>query len=141
MSRIYGDGLYLGNKDDAFSRDFMMEYPTAVLNVAYEIPKTDFAIDYMNIPLRNDDTCRILEFFNDAIEFIEKHLKMNNRVLVHCMGGISRSASFIIAYMMYKKSMRMMDAIDYVKSKRPCIDPNFNFLGQLYSYEYKLFKR
>lgn len=39
---------------------------------------------------------------------------------------------------MYKLSMSMNDAYDYVRSKKSNISPNFNFMGQLLDFERQL---
>ena len=44
------------------------------------------------------------EYMGQAIEFIRRCLKTTN-VLVHCMAGISRSATLVIAYLMTDKGM------------------------------------
>jgi len=55
-------------------------------------------------------------------------------VFVHCQGGISRSATIVIAYLMYKNNMTVNEASNYVKEHRPCICPNPNFMEQLEQY-------
>lgn len=55
-------------------------------------------------------------------------------MLVHCAGGVSRSASICIAYLMQSKRMSFQDAYLAVKKKRKCVKPNQNFVKQLKSY-------
>lgn len=62
------------------------------------------------------------------------------KVLVHCAGGVSRSASICIAYLMQKKNMSYQNAYLAVKKKRKCIKPNQNFVKQLKSYEKTIHK-
>ena len=74
-------------------------------------------------------------FFSSSLDSVEN---CGGRVLVHCVGGVSRSASVCIAYLMRSKRMSLREAYDYVKGKRSCIAPNINFMGQLLQYEGKL---
>ena len=57
------------------------------------------------------------------------------RVLVHCRAGVSRSATVCIAYIMQKQGLSLDSAYEFVKSKRPVIDPNINFIRQLQKFE------
>lgn len=51
-------------------------------------------------------------------------------VLIHCIMGISRSATIAIAYLMIKKGLRAKEAVEKVKKARD-IRPNDGFLKQL----------
>ena len=127
--------LYLGSMEDAFSETFMKKHPTAVLNVTKEICKSPYSVDYLCIPLTDKSSERIINHFSTAINFIDFNLKNGNRVLVHCFAGISRSASFVIAYIMNLYNLSLEDGRKFVKCKRPIINPNMGFIYQLYSYE------
>jgi protein-tyrosine phosphatase len=70
--------------------------------------------------------------------FIDENLKRNKKILVHCMAGISRSATLIIAYKMYRESIPFLNAYDQVKSLRPIISPNSGFIIKLVDWEYNL---
>ena len=62
--------------------------------------------------------------------FIMLFLK-GNKVLVHCQGGISRSPTLVIAYLVQKKNLTLGNSFELVREKRPIIDPNEGFLYQL----------
>lgn len=51
-------------------------------------------------------------------------------VLIHCIMGISRSATIAIAYLIIKKGFRAKEAVEKVKKARD-IRPNNGFLKQL----------
>ncbi|XP_037534721.1 dual specificity phosphatase DUPD1 isoform X2 [Nematolebias whitei] len=66
-----------------------------------------------------------------SAEFIHEALSHpQNKVLVHCVMGRSRSATLVLAYLMLKQSLTVVDAIEHVKQHR-CILPNHGFLKQL----------
>ena len=59
-------------------------------------------------------------------------------MLVHCLAGISRSATICIAYLMYAGRVSLDTAHDYLKHRRPLIAPNLNFMRQLAEFESQL---
>ena len=80
-------------------------------------------------------------FFNFVLNkylFISR--EKGSRVLVHCKMGISRSASVVIAYAMKAYNMSLEEAIQLVKKKRSCIQPNQAFVSQLKIYQVTTFK-
>jgi len=62
-----------------------------------------------------------------------------NRVLVHCLAGMSRSASIVIAYLLATTPMTAQEATEFVRSKRSIIQPNYAFAIQLEEYERRYF--
>lgn len=65
--------------------------------------------------------------------------KKNNVVLVHCLAGMSRSATCVIAYLLATTSMNTAEATAYVKARRSIIMPNYGFEKQLRIWEAKYF--
>lgn len=56
--------------------------------------------------------------------------KIPGKVLVHCMVGMSRSATCVLAYLMISRKMSAAEAIRTVRMHRD-IHPNEGFLQQL----------
>lgn len=59
-------------------------------------------------------------------------------MVVHCQAGVSRSATIVIAYLMKTKGWPYLEARNYLRSKRPIIEPNDGFVEQLQSFELEL---
>uniref|UniRef100_A0A3P9H4E8 Dual specificity phosphatase 16 n=1 Tax=Oryzias latipes TaxID=8090 RepID=A0A3P9H4E8_ORYLA len=133
--------LYLGCQRDVLNTDLMRENDIAyVLNASNTCPKPDFIPEshFLRVPV-NDSFCeKILPWLDRSVEFIERAKASNGRVLVHCLAGISRSATIAIAYIMKRMDLSLDEAYRFVKEKRPTISPNFNFLGQLLDFEKKI---
>ncbi|XP_060033260.1 dual specificity protein phosphatase 8 isoform X2 [Erinaceus europaeus] len=133
--------LYLGSQKDVLNEDLMTQNGISyVLNASSSCPKPDFICEsrFLRIPI-NDSYCeRLLPWLDKSIEFIDKAKLSSCQVIVHCLAGISRSATIAIAYIMKTMDMSSEDAYRFVKDRRPSISPNFNFLGQLLEYERSL---
>jgi len=54
---------------------------------------------------------------------------------VNCAVGMSRSPTFVIAYLMKTRKISLKDAYNIVKNARPKINPNRYFIEQLEAYE------
>ncbi|TRY99705.1 hypothetical protein DNTS_025242 [Danionella cerebrum] len=130
--------LYLGSQKDVLNKDLMAQNGiTYVLNASNTCPKPEFISEshFMRIPV-NDNYCeKLLPWLDKTNEFIDKAKVSNCRVIVHCLAGISRSATIAIAYIMKTMGLSSDDAYRFVKDRRPSISPNFNFLGQLLEFE------
>ena len=77
----------------------------------------------------------LLTHFEDSYEFIDHALQLNDKILVHCYFGISRSATLVIAYLMKKYKRSFSDTFEEIKGKRRFVEPNAGFLAQLKLYE------
>uniref|UniRef100_A0A8C5KH47 Dual specificity phosphatase 16 n=1 Tax=Jaculus jaculus TaxID=51337 RepID=A0A8C5KH47_JACJA len=133
--------LYLGCQRDVLNKELMQQNGIGyVLNASSTCPKPDFIPEahFLRVPV-NDSFCeKILPWLDKSVDFIEKAKASNGCVLVHCLAGISRSATIAIAYIMKRMDMSLDEAYRFVKEKRPTISPNFNFLGQLLDYEKRI---
>ena len=80
----------------------------------------------------------IKKYFESSYKYIDEAIKNKGNVLVHCHAGVSRSSSFVIAYIMKSQKKKCDTVLDIVKSKRNKINPNPGFILQLKEYEKEL---
>uniref|UniRef100_A0A3Q3QBE5 Dual specificity protein phosphatase n=2 Tax=Monopterus albus TaxID=43700 RepID=A0A3Q3QBE5_MONAL len=100
----------------------------------YEVMK----ITYMGIEAHDSCDFDISVHFCAAADFIHRALSSGGKVLVHCHVGVSRSATLVLAYLMLKQNLTLVEAICAVKDKRGII-PNRGFLRQLIKLNGQLF--
>ncbi|KAJ3640136.1 hypothetical protein Zmor_003452 [Zophobas morio] len=134
-------GLYLGDKYTAKDRRFLARTGfTHVLNAAegideYQVNTNQHFyrsanITYLGIPGHDRPSWNISVYFDEAARFIDQAVKSGGKVLVHCVVGISRSATLVIAYLMICKGMNAAEALAYT-FKRRRVYPNHGFLNHL----------
>lgn len=104
---------------------------TAVLGVSPQYPK-DF--EYLIIPVMDVESESIKPYLQNATYFIDTALYRGGKVLVHCMCGVSRSATVVAAWLLSRKRYTVENTIQMIKDKRVCIDPNQGFRSQLEAY-------
>lgn len=95
-------------------------------------------IDITNIVIRDSEDEDISKYFHMVSSIIDDNMENGIITLVHCMAGISRSASLVIAFIMRSRGIGYDDAFNEVRRLRKCIDPNDGFVRQLRTYEKKL---
>jgi protein-tyrosine phosphatase len=78
--------------------------------------------------------------FTPCAEFINDALKDGGKVLVHCWKGASRSAAIVAAYLIAKKEYTCVSAVNLMKERRSCVNPNEGFIQQLMEYENEITK-
>lgn len=77
----------------------------------------------------------------DSLSQVQMHHSNNqNRVLVHCAMGRSRSASMVIMYLMRKFQISFDTSFEIVKLRREIIDPNEGFIAKLKAFDREQFK-
>ena len=78
----------------------------------------------------------IIQYFGECLEFING----DEKTLVHCAAGASRSATIVIAYIMWKEKKKYEEASKFVRDKRFIVYPNLGFREQLKMFEELLIK-
>ncbi|KAF2194967.1 hypothetical protein K469DRAFT_722357 [Zopfia rhizophila CBS 207.26] len=89
--------------------------------------------EYIHIPWEHN-TDIVPDLFK-LVKVIEDRVQQGKRVLVHCQCGVSRSASLIVAYGLYKNpGISVQEAYDAVKKRSRWIGPNMNLIMQLQEF-------
>ncbi|KAL6053472.1 dual specificity phosphatase 12 [Balamuthia mandrillaris] len=90
---------------------------------------------YLEIRASDETTEDLLTHFETSTQWLEQALSNGGRVFCHCVAGISRSASLVIAFLMKKFDLSFDEAHRYLRGRRPVIAPNRGFVRQLKAYE------
>uniref|UniRef100_A0ABI7ZTZ0 Dual specificity phosphatase 22 n=1 Tax=Felis catus TaxID=9685 RepID=A0ABI7ZTZ0_FELCA len=73
--------------------------------------------------------------FKESIKFIHECRLRGEGCLVHCLAGVSRSVTLVIAYIMTVTDFGWEDALHTVRAGRSCANPNLGFQRQLQEFE------
>jgi protein-tyrosine phosphatase len=74
------------------------------------------------------------EYFEITNNFIDDALDNDEKILIHCMVGRSRSVTILAAYIMKITGMNVENTLKSIKNKRSMIEPNEYFILQLEGY-------
>ncbi|KAI9513226.1 protein-tyrosine phosphatase-like protein [Russula earlei] len=126
--------LYIGNLAAAKSVDLRRQHGiTHVVSVCPDHPLQ--GPHHMIIPVQDSEYDDILIYLPEACRFIRNALEGGGRVLVHCLMGVSRSATVVAAYLMSTCHISVHKALSAVKRVRPQIQPNYGFIKELHAFE------
>jgi len=93
--------------------------------------------EYIHIPWEHNTD--IVPDLMRLVKLIDERVRSGKRVLVHCQCGVSRSATLVVAYGLYKNpSTSVQEAYDAVKKKSKWIGPNMNLIMQLQEFRSSL---
>jgi predicted protein tyrosine phosphatase len=143
---LVNEQIYIGSTQSANTSNKMKELGiTHIIVVGSEL-MCKFPDEYIYTHIKINDTYdeNILENLDKITENIDSIInnKPDNKILIHCAAGISRSASILIAYLMRYTEMKTYElAYNFLHEKRSIINPNTNFIEQLKVYEKKLNKK
>lgn len=116
---------------------------THIVSVMINPPALPESIKHLTIRIQDSEQENIQIHFEEVFDFIKDAKQNNSKVLIHCEKGISRSASFVIAWLLNEKhhkdfSVDYEATLRFVKKIRMSVAPNKGFSKQLKEYEKSL---
>jgi len=138
------DHIFIGNQDNAEDYDLLPALGiTHVLNCAgtrtFDLTKSRYPpklgiTGFLMLPAEDFDEFDIMQFFSDAIAFLDKAKASGGKALVHCNLGVNRSGAICAAYLMVSQRKPLLKVITEMKAKRPVVLCNVGFRRQLLKY-------
>ncbi len=135
------DGLWLGDRG-VYSKESpeYTRFQTIVTVLTeeeirrYNIKQYAEKRNWLHIDLE-DEPVDISKHFLHVIKHVDAARNRGDCVLIHCAAGISRSATLMAAYLMWKNRWTAKEALDHIRARRDQIRPNDCFLEQLRIFE------
>ena len=130
------ENIYISGYHPSSDYDFLMQNNfTHILNSAGSsrnfTPKFYDKIEYLVLDIKDEPGFNLIYSIYSAIDFIEKSIKSEGKILIHCFEGVSRAPALLASYLMWKYKYSREKAVSLIKEKRNCVDINLGFLFQL----------
>lgn len=135
--RLYLADMYTATDNATLERLGITHVVSVVTQTWHRYPAP---IRHLYLPIDDLPTSNLIGYLTSSVAWIKSAFDEDEhaKVMVHCVWGMSRSASIVIAYLMTVGRISLVDALALVKSKRPVVRPNHGFFRQLLAYEIKL---
>ena len=137
------DFLYVGGLYQATDVIFLQELGiTHIINCATGACQTgpDFygqEFKYIGFSAQDDEEYDIMQHFDEVYSCIEDARKNEGKVFIHCSGGVNRSVTLAVAYIMVHKHMGPISAAMLAKEARGACLLNEHFQECLVSFACK----
>lgn len=92
-------------------------------------------IKYLMLPTMDEEGYDIKNDVQISLMFIADGIKSGEMTLVHCYAGMSRSATVVLAYLMSRYKWSLDKSINFLRKKRPIVNPNQGFMKFLKEFE------
>lgn len=86
---------------------------------------------YQQFIVSDSNLQNLIQYFPSTSQYIHQVISQQGKVVVCCNGGLSRSPTFVIAYVMEIFKIDASQAYHFVQGRRLCINPNDGFKSQL----------
>lgn len=126
-------GVWIGNFASATNKYELQRLGITHIVVAayglWEVYPGDFK--YKRIDVIDSNYSSMTKYFADVADYIHELVTSGRKVLVHCVAGVSRSATLVAAYLILTQGYTADDAVTVIRRSRPQVQPNEAFMSQL----------
>ena len=88
-------------------------------------------VKYLVVPADDTPSYDIRGGAEAAIRFIQEGIRRDEKILVHCHAGISRSSTVVLLHLMINQGMPLDAALSHLRRIRPIVNPNSGFMRHL----------
>ncbi|XP_058010999.1 dual specificity protein phosphatase 22-A-like [Ahaetulla prasina] len=135
MSKVV-EGLYLGSISDAEDKETLMKHGiTHILSVHNNAKPLLEGMTYLCISASDSSNQNLIQHFKECIRFVHECRLRGGGCLIHCLAGVSRSTTILVAYLMTVTHFGWKECLAAAKAVRSYVSPNFGFQKQLQEYE------
>ncbi|XP_040000409.1 dual specificity protein phosphatase 22-B isoform X4 [Xiphias gladius] len=127
--------LYLGNFKDARDREQLARNNITHILSIHDSAAPILQMTYLCISAADLPTQNLIQHFKQSIMFMHESRLKGEGCLVHCLAGVSRSVTLVVAYIMTVTGLGWQEALAAVRAVRPCAGPNLGFQRQLQEFE------
>ncbi len=125
------ENLYLGNSYNAANYQQLTDLGIdTIINVTQEIGnyfEDDFY--YIRIPVLDNNLNSLQTEYEQIYKYITEH--PDEKIMVHCFAGRSRSASIILYYLVKSRNIKVDDALEILINLRGFVNINTTFLNEI----------
>uniref|UniRef100_A0A8C8RI57 Dual specificity protein phosphatase 22 n=1 Tax=Pelusios castaneus TaxID=367368 RepID=A0A8C8RI57_9SAUR len=89
---------------------------------------------------RSRKSQNLTKHFKESIKFIHECRLRGGGCLIHCLAGVSRSTTILVAYLMTVTDFSWEECLSATKAVRSYVSPNFGFQQQLQEYQMTLLR-
>ncbi len=86
-------------------------------------------VEVLHSPPISDFSAPSVDRLLEILRWIEERVGEGKKVLIHCMGGLGRSGTVAVAWLMYSEGLSLREALRRVRSLRPGAVETYEQMG------------
>ncbi|XP_058702132.1 dual specificity protein phosphatase 22-A-like isoform X2 [Poecile atricapillus] len=126
---------FLSYQDSEDHENLLRKGVTHILSVHNHAKPVLEDMTYLCISASDSSSQNLLQHFKECIQFIHECRLAGGGCLVHCLAGVSRSSTILVAYLMTVTELGWESCLAATKAVRSYVSPNPGFQQQLQEYE------